>query len=101
MRIQPMSNVAFKGSIKVVDDVLPIVRELDCDKILSFDTRMNNTQTLIKYDVPHTVKHNGYEWQEPTTITVPYNLDTILTAYNAAKDKPVTVDLSELSYRKN
>ncbi len=101
MKIQPMSNVAFKGTLKVADKSSHSIVGLDSDKILSISTRKNdNDAVLLEYDYPRIVKHNGYELKEPTVFKLDYDLNTILNAYNASKNSDVTIDLSEC-YREN
>ena len=99
MAIQPVNlanRVMFKGQIKANDEYGEVSYKLDTDKILDISNRKDNKDcTLIKYNIPRVVKHNGCQWEEPTILTVKHDMDTILKAYSAAKNSDVCVDLRE------
>ncbi len=103
MSIQPVNSAAsripFKGQIKAIDSSGELVYELDTDKILDISTRKDNKDcTLIKYDIPKVVKHNGYQWNEPSVLMVQHDMDTILKAYSAAKNSNVCIDITECNH---
>ena len=88
------TNPSFKGFI-----IMPIntrtSASLDTNKILKIETRNNGDKTLITYDLPNQVRHNGYTYEEPSVFAVNYDINTILNAYNATKNTDLTVDLRE------
>ena len=96
MTIQAVSNVAFKGLIRVNNADREVSTTLETDKILDIATRNHDKNiTYITYDFPQVVKRNGHQWEEPLVMPVKHDMDTILKAYSAAKNSNLCVDLRE------
>jgi len=93
MSINGISGVSFKGHLIVADRFKPIDHCLESDKILGFSTQ--DGDTVIEYDIPQTVRHNGHTYTEPSLVSVKADLNTVLNAYNAIKDTGVTVNLTK------
>lgn len=92
MSVQPLSPVSFKGRVNVLQN--QTVYGLETDKILAMESR-GNDRTLVKYDFPKEVRHNGYTTKEPITLDIKQDINTILNAYNAAKNSDVVVDIAD------
>ena len=96
MTIQAVNNVAFKGLIRGNNADKEVSTTLETDKILDIATRnYDRKTTIITYDYPQIVKHNGYQREEPLVMPVKHDMDTILKAYSAAKNSNLCVDLRE------
>lgn len=92
-------NTSFKGFIKLPIDKRKIA-SFDTDKIMNIETRNNGEATSIKYAYPLEISYNGgYSYNGPAFFPVNYDINTILNAYNAAKNTDLTVDLS--NYKKS
>lgn len=89
-------NTNFKGHIKIHELDSSVNHTLDANKILDIEAREKN-RTIITYDRPKEVRHNGYIYHEPTRFHLDLDINTVLDAYNAAKNSDISVDISQLS----
>ena len=90
IRLNGFNKPTFKGHL-----IVPMAHEsahigLNTDKILKFEKRDN--LTLIYYDEKQESRHYGTINYESTIFNAYLDFNTVLNAYNAAKNSQLTVE---------
>ena len=90
IRLNGFNKPTFKGQL-----IVPMAYEsarvgLNTDKISKFEKR--DKLTLIYYDEKQECMHNGVKYYEPAIFETYLDFNTLLNAYNAAKNSQLTVE---------